>query len=108
MREAHKFDYKIIAYKSNHEESLIVKILAKPKAFSGIVINSGVFTYYSFALHDVLENSQSLVVEVHLSNIKKCQPCHQLSVIVAACIKSIIAKKEKGYLEAVKIIMRDI
>ncbi len=106
--EAKKDAYKIIAYQSNHEGALIDKLQLETPHCAGIIINPGAFTHYSYALYDALLDTKLPIIEVHLSELKQRETWRRKSVTAPASIKMICGKKEKGYKEAVKILVEYI
>lgn len=102
--EAAKFNFKVIAYQSNHEGCLIDKLQAEASSCVGLIINPGAFTHYSYALYDAILDAALPSVEVHLSNIKKREGWRKRSITAQACIGIIAGKKEEGYKEAIKIL----
>ncbi len=106
--EAKKYGFKIIPYQSNHEGDLIDKLQSEAKNCVGIIINPGAFTHYSYALYDALLDTKLPIIEVHLSDLKKREAWRRKSVTAPASIKMISGKKEKGYKEAVKIIVEHL
>jgi 3-dehydroquinate dehydratase-2 len=105
-KEAKKLGFVVKCFQSNHEGELIDFIQKNAESAKGIIINPGAFTHYSFALHDALLDAQLPAVEVHLSDIKKREAWRKSSVTAAACIAQLCGKKEKGYLDALKILAK--
>lgn len=99
--EAKKLGYEIKVFQSNHEGALIDFLQAQGGETSGIIINPGALTHYSYALHDAIKDTGLPAIEVHLSDIKEREPWRQVSVTAPACILQISGKKEQGYVEAV-------
>ena len=72
---------------SNHEGALIDWIgTAADDGFSGILINPGALTHYSYALYDALKASPLPTVEVHLSNPDAREEFRKTSVVAPACV----------------------
>jgi len=92
---------KIIVKQSNHEGQLIDWIQHYSHKVSGIIINPGALTHYSYALYDCLKGIQIPTYEVHLSNIKERESFRKLSVIEPACVGQIYGKGIQGYQEAI-------
>lgn len=96
-------------YQSNHEGQLIDYIhQAICEKYDGIVINPGAYTHYSYAIRDALEIANCLKVEVHISNIKDREAFRKISVIEDVVDFSIIGRGQKGYIEAIKYISKNI
>lgn len=105
---AKKWGYGVISYQSNHEGNLIDKLQEEAENCCGIIINPGAFTHYSYALYDALLDTKLPIVEVHLSDIKQREKWRSISVTSPACINVIWGKKEKGYIEAVDILVEHL
>jgi len=103
-QEAKKINCEVISFQSNHEGALIDFIQSNSELASGIIINPGALTHYSYALHDALRDTDLPCVEVHLSNINSRESWRKISVTAPACVAQISGKKEKGYVEAIKIL----
>src|SRR3989338_9410562 len=71
---AKKLGYDIKTFQSNHEGALIDFLQKEAPKASGIIINPGALTHYSYALHDALVDSRLPCVEVHLSDIGSREP----------------------------------
>lgn len=94
--------FNIKAFQSNYEGALIDFLQKNSKSASGIIINAGALTHYSYALHDALLDTRLPAVEVHLSKVKQREKWRRISVISPACKKVTSGKKIKGYFEALE------
>jgi 3-dehydroquinate dehydratase-2 len=66
---AHELGVELSCQHSNHEGVLIDWLNgAEEQGFSGVLINPGALTHYSWALHDSLKGCGLPAIEVHLSN----------------------------------------
>jgi 3-dehydroquinate dehydratase II len=92
---------RIIVKQSNHEGRLIDWIQRYSDKVSGLVINPGALTHYSYALYDCLKGVGIPAYEVHLSNIKERETFRKLSVVEPACVGQIYGKGIQGYIEAI-------
>ncbi len=104
--KAKELGFELVAFQSNHEGELIDFIQAN-KA-SGILINPGALSHYSYALHDALLDTQLPCIEVHLSDISNRESWRKKSVTAPACLTQISGKGAEGYLEALELFTRPI
>jgi 3-dehydroquinate dehydratase-2 len=72
---------------------------------SGVVVNPGAWTHYSYAIRDALELLKVPLVEVHLSNIEEREAWRRTSVIAELATKRIIGKGPGGYREALEFLV---
>ena len=64
---AHNFKF----YQSNHEGDIIDFIHDERHWASGVLINAGAYSHYSYAIRDAIESINIPTIEIHLSNINK-------------------------------------
>ncbi len=105
-KKALQNEYTIRTFQSNHEGALIDWIQENSPDACGIIINPGALTHYSYALHDAIADTRLPCVEVHLSDIHAREAWRAQSVIAPACIAQISGKKEKGYEEAIELLVK--
>ena len=103
-KEAKSCGLKVKSFHSNHEGALIDYIQQNSFSASGIIINAGAFTHYSYALHDALLDAHLPAIEVHLSDIKNRENWRRKSVIASACKQVISGEKEKSYYKAITVL----
>lgn len=70
------------------------------RSATGLIVNPGAWTHYSYAIRDALELWSSPVVEVHLSDIEKREEWRRVSVIADVVTERVIGKGPDGYREA--------
>lgn len=103
-----KMGYQLSCHQANHEGSLIDILQQKVAFHSGVIINPGALSHYSYALHDALLDTKLPIVEVHLSNLEEREKWRQHSVTAAACIAKIHGKKWEGYREALELLVEHL
>ncbi|MDE6591658.1 MAG: type II 3-dehydroquinate dehydratase [Oscillospiraceae bacterium] len=92
-------------FQSNSEGGIIDKLHAARSEFSGIVLNAGAYTHYSYAVRDAIAAIKIPVVEVHMSNIHSREEFRHKSVIAPVCIGQIAGFGKYSYilgLQAIK------
>ncbi|OGG77389.1 type II 3-dehydroquinate dehydratase [Candidatus Kaiserbacteria bacterium RIFCSPLOWO2_01_FULL_54_24] len=106
--EAKKVGFEVGSFQSNHEGALIDFLQKESPNATGVIINPGALTHYSYALHDALVDTGIPAVEVHLSDINAREEWRRHSVTAPACIGVISGKKEKGYVEALALLISNL
>lgn len=104
-KEARALGVRLEFFQSNHEGALIDFLQKRARGSAGVVINPGALTHYSYALHDALLDAGIPAVEVHLSDVKNREKWRRISVTAPACVKVISGKKERGYIEALRVLI---
>ncbi|NSL50373.1 type II 3-dehydroquinate dehydratase [Calidifontibacillus erzurumensis] len=84
-------------FQSNHEGAIIDAIHDARNNFSGIIINPGAFTHYSYAIRDAIASVDVPVIEVHISNVHKREEFRHISVIAPVCEGQIVGLGITGY-----------
>jgi 3-dehydroquinate dehydratase-2 len=67
---------------------------------SGVIVNPGAWTHYSYAIRDALEIFSVPVIEVHLSDIEAREEWRRHSVLSDVVADRVIGKGPDGYREA--------
>ena len=95
-------------YQSNHEGDLVDRI---QKAYfdgtEGIVINPAAYTHTSVAILDALKAVRLPAVEVHISDVKEREDFRQISYAGKACVKTIMGRGLKGYVDAIAFLVEN-
>ena len=86
---------------SNNEGELINIIHSAYGTVSGIIINAGAYSHYSYALRDAIAAVSIPTVEVHISNVFKRESFRHVSVIAPVCCGYISGLGIHGYKAAV-------
>lgn len=102
IAKAKSFNINCEIYQSNHEGDLIDKIHSAYNEFSGIIINAGALTHYSYALRDAIASVSIPTIEVHMSNIYTREEFRHKSVISPVCKGVIAGFGKNGYFYALE------
>lgn len=89
-------------FQSNHEGEIIDKIHKVRKTHSGIIINPGAYTHYSYAIRDAIAAITIPCIEVHLSNVYSRDEFRSKSVIAPVCKGQIAGFGKQSYILALK------
>ena len=95
-------------YQSNHEGDIIDIIHDEKEWATGILINAGALTHYSYAIRDAIEAVNIPTVEIHISDIQNREEFRKKSVLVEVCILQISGLGKFSYLEGVKTLINNI
>lgn len=82
---------------SNDEGKIIDWIHDADTNYSGIILNAGAFTHYSYAIRDAIASVDTPVIEVHLSNIHARDEFRHTSVIAPVVKGQIVGFGAQGY-----------
>ena len=94
-------------FRQTDHEGEMVGYVREAKASSGIVINPGAWTHYSYAIHDALEAVEDVPkVEIHLTNVHRREPWRRHSVISPAVNAVVAGMGVFGYEAAVGYIIK--
>jgi len=99
---AAKYNMTIRAFQSNHEGAIIDFLQAEYGDASGIIINPGAFTHYSYAIRDCIAGLDLPAIEVHISNIQRREEWRRKSVLTEVCTGLISGLGVEGYLLALQ------
>lgn len=90
--------WEVFCFQSNHEGDLIDQIHeAFFQGYSGIIINPGAFTHYSYGIRDAIAGISIPVIEIHISNIHARESFRHVSVTAPVTAGQIVGFGIKGY-----------
>jgi 3-dehydroquinate dehydratase II len=89
---------------TDHEGEMVGFILEAAES-SGVTINPGAWTHYSYALHDALESLNVPKVEVHLSNVHAREGWRRFSVVSPAVDAVVAGMGAFGYVAAAAYVL---
>jgi 3-dehydroquinate dehydratase-2 len=105
--EARKSRVRVGCFQSNHEGDIVDRIQRLPvQGYSGLIINPGAFTHYSYAIRDAIKAVGLPTVEVHLSDIAKREEFRKVSVVRDVCIDQVKGLGPPGYVKALEILLK--
>lgn len=99
-----KFNMDVDIFQSNFEGEIIEKIQTARGAYDGLIINPAAYTHTSLAIRDAILLLEMPVIEIHLSNIYKREPCRQKSMLADVVMGQITGFGKQGYLLAIHAI----
>jgi 3-dehydroquinate dehydratase-2 len=106
---AKKRGAKMQSYQSNHEGRLIDRVQSLAgRGYTGLIINPGAYTHYSYALRDAIEAAGIPAVEVHLSDIDQREEFRRVSVIKDVCVAQIKGLGPDGYVKALDVLLESV
>jgi 3-dehydroquinate dehydratase-2 len=105
-RRAAELGCEVACFQSNSEGAILDFLQREAPAASGIVLNPGALTHYSFALYDCLRALRTPVVEVHISNLHaRVEDFRTRDVTAAAAVGVIQGLGPRGYLMAMEYLV---
>ena len=102
LETAKKLGLKCEVFQSNHEGEIIDKLHNCRTNCSGVVINAGAYTHYSYAIRDAISAIKIPCIEVHISNVFARDEFRSHSVISAVCTGTICGLGRNGYFLAMR------
>ena len=105
-RSAAALGCEVVCFQSNSEGAILDFLQREAPGASGIVINPGALTHYSYALYDCLRALAAPAVEVHLSNLHaRVEDFRTRDVTAPAAIGVIQGLGPRGYLMAMEYLV---
>ena len=92
-------------FRQTDYEGEMVNLIHKAAETSGLAINPGAWTHYSYALHDALETMDAPKVEVHISNVHAREGWRRRSIVSPAVDAVVAGMGAYGYIAAVGYIL---
>ena len=99
-------NHKFKIYQTNHEGEIIDILHDERHWASGILINAGAYSHYSYAIRDAIEAINIPTIEVHVSDTNKREDFRQKSVLSSVCKDTILGLGKNSYLEGLKSLIK--
>jgi 3-dehydroquinate dehydratase-2 len=84
-------------FQTNAESEYVERLHALRGRVAAVILNPGSWTHYAYALHDALELTGLVAVEVHLSDVNAREPWRRVSVIGDLCLATYSGMGPDGY-----------
>jgi 3-dehydroquinate dehydratase-2 len=94
-----------LEFRQTDSEGEMIGLIREAADSTGLIINPGAWTHYSYALHDALEAISIYKVEVHISNIHTREEWRRISVVSPAVHAVVTGMGAEGYRAAVSYIL---
>ena len=95
-------------FQTNHEGEFCEALHRASERCDGLVLNTGAWTHYSWAIRDALDVSGLPAVEVHLSAVSHREDWRAESVIRDLCLGVVEGKGVDGYRDALELLKRGL
>ncbi|MDQ3912160.1 MAG: 3-dehydroquinate dehydratase [Actinomycetota bacterium] len=94
-----------LEFRQTDSEGEMIGFVREAADSTGLIINPGAWTHYSYALRDALEAVSVYKVEVHISNIYAREEWRRISVVSPAVHAVVAGMGAEGYRAAVSYIL---
>jgi 3-dehydroquinate dehydratase-2 len=101
-KRARELEVDVRCFQSNHEGAIVDFLQSEGPTASGIIINPGALTHYSFTLRDALEAIDKPTIEVHITNIHGREEFRRRTVTGDAADAVIAGLGWHGYIVALE------
>ena len=105
MQKGKALNAVVQAFQSNHEGDIVDRIQEAIHVYDGLIINPAAYTHTSIAIRDALLLLDIPVIEVHLSDIYQRESFRHFSMISDIVKKTVAGMGEKGYREALQLLV---
>lgn len=95
---AKNLGHELCFFQSNSEGALIDRLHEARLDCSGVILNAGAYTHYSYALRDAIAAVKIPVVEVHMSNVNSRDEFRSKSVIAPVCAGTVAGFGKYSYI----------
>jgi len=103
---ANQNGFEIQIVQSNSEGEIIDTLHHAIGRVTGVVMNPGAYSHYSYTIYDAVKACSLSVVEVHLSNVFARDDFRHELVIAPACKAVISGLGWQGYIVAIKSLLK--